>query len=114
MNSELLQLLLKATISEEEKPRAVSGDTEDFVIGTNYLIRTVTMVQVGRCVKVTDKFITLAEASWVADTSRFGLAIKEGLSSDAEIERFWVDAKVGIGAIIDAVEYAHALPKATQ
>ena len=74
-----------------------------WVIGKNYLIRTVTMIQTGRLVAVGDKELVLEDAAWIADTGRFSETLKTGNFS--EVEPF-PDGKVivGRGAIIDAVQ----------
>lgn len=82
-----------------------SGVVDDahWKVGKCYLIRTVTMIQTGRLVKVTDKELILEDAAWIVDTGRFSDAIK---SLDFnEVEPF-PDGHVivGRGAIIDAVQ----------
>jgi hypothetical protein len=84
------------------------SDDSHWVIGKPYLIRTVTMIQTGRLIKVTDKELVLEEAAWIADTGRFSDAL---VSLDfGEVEPF-PDGFViiGRGAIIDALQI-----KATQ
>jgi hypothetical protein len=72
-------------------------------IGKNYLIRTVTMIDTGRVVAVTEHEIVLEDAAWVADTGRFADALKSGAFS--EVEPF-PDGEVIIGrySVIDAVQ----------
>ena len=71
-------------------------------IGKVYLIRTVTMIDTGILVKVTDKELVLENAAWIADTGRFHEALKKAVFN--EVEPF-PDGQVivGRGAIIDAV-----------
>ena len=80
-----------------EKPHA-------WEIGKIYLIRTVTMIDVGRLVAVTDQELVLEDAAWIADTGRFHdmLCGKE----PKEVEPF-PDGRaiIGRGALIDAVEH---------
>ena len=80
----------------------------------NYLIRTVTHIQVGKLVCVTDKELVLEKASWIADTGRFMNALRDGIEkqADSEIEPFPEKSRVIIGrdSIIDAVRYDHELP----
>lgn len=84
--------------------------THPYEIGKNYLIRTVTMIQVGKLVKVLEKELVLENASWIADTGRFYNCLKNGTFD--EVEPF-PDGKiiVGRGAVIDAVVFNHELPK---
>lgn len=72
-------------------------------IGVNYLIRTVTMVDTGRLVAVTEHELVLEDAAWIADTGRFADALKT--ANFSEVEPFPSGRViVGRGAIIDAVE----------
>ena len=82
------------------------------LIGKNVLIRTVTTYHVGRLDSVENKFARLAEASWVADTGRFGVALASGKLS--EVERFVDDVFVNVGAIVDVTEWAHPLPSTSK
>ena len=74
-----------------------------YKIGAVYLIRTVTMIDTGRLVAVTEQELVLEDAAWIADTGRFHDALKKVEFN--EVEPF-MDGKVivGRGAIIDAQE----------
>lgn len=86
---------------------SASGETP-WPIGKNVLIRTVTMIQVGKLVAVTDQELVLEDAAWVADTGRFAQCLSTG--SVGECEPFPVGKVfIGRGAIIDACEWAHPL-----
>jgi hypothetical protein len=82
------------TTTEQDNP---------FVIGKVYLIRTVTMIQTGRLVRVTPTELVLEDAAWVADTGRFANALVS--LNFNEVEPF-PDGQVivGRGAIVDAVQ----------
>lgn len=78
-------------------------DKSVWKIGANYLIRTVTMIDTGRLVAVTDKELLLEDAAWIADTGRFADALTT--SSFQEVEPFpFGQVIVGRNSIIDAVE----------
>jgi len=80
-----------------------SPSVSPWKIGAIYLIRTVTMIDTGRLVGVTEHELVLEDAAWIADTGRFSETLK---SLDfTEIEPF-PDGRVivGRGAVIDAVE----------
>lgn len=81
-------------------------------IGKNYLIRTVTMIQLGTLKRVTDKELVLSNACWVADTGRFSIALEKGTLN--EVEMFQRDVIVGRGGIIDATEWLAEIPKTTK
>ena len=74
-----------------------------WTIGKIYLIRTVTMIDVGRLIEVTSQELVLEDAAWIADTGRFMDALRS--ENFLEVEPF-PDGKViiGRGAVIDAVE----------
>lgn len=77
-------------------------DNSAWEIGKDYLIRTVTMIDTGTVVGITEHEIILENAAWIADTGRFSDAVKEATFN--EVEPF-PDGRViiGRGAIIDAV-----------
>lgn len=83
--------------------------THPYQIGKNYLIRTVTMIQVGKLKKVFEKELVLSSASWIADTGRFSNCLKDGTFN--EVEPF-PDGEIIVGreAIIDAVIFQHEPP----
>lgn len=87
-----------ASLFSTSKP----SDDAHWEIGKNYLIRTVTMIQTGRLVKVTDKELVIDDAAWIADTGRFSDALKN--DEYEEVEPFFSPVIVGRGAIIDAVQ----------
>ena len=87
--------------------------SEVWKVGKNYMIRTVTMIQVGKLVKATPQELVLKDAAWVADTGRFAEFLRQGTPS--EVEPF-PDGEVIVGrqAIIDACEWKHALLRTTK
>lgn len=100
-------------LKEDITTKVIEVNKEDslWVVGRNYLIRTVTMIQLGRLKAVTEKELLLEDACWVADTGRFNEALEKGTLS--ELEMFQRDVIVGRGAIIDATEWISELPKNT-
>ena len=81
------------------------SDNSAWEIGQIYLIRTVTMIDTGVLVAVTDQELVLEDAAWIADTGRFSDAITS--AKFKEVEPF-PDGRViiGRGSIIDAVKIA--------
>lgn len=71
-------------------------------------VRTVTMYYVGRIIEEVDGYIVLGDASWVADTGRFGEALATGTLN--EVERFPNPVWVNTGAIVDITAWHHPLP----
>jgi hypothetical protein len=82
-----------------------------FDLNTAYLIRTVTYHILGRVKEIRGDFLVLQEASWVADSGRFGKAISEGQLSEVE---FVGAAIVNVNAITDAYPWSHKLPDETK
>ena len=81
-------------------------------IGANYLIRTATMIDAGKLVAVTEHELVLEDASWIADTGRFGKALEKGTFN--EVEMFPAgQVIVGRGSLIDAVQISQ-LPTKTK
>ncbi len=92
-----------------QKVIEINGEESLWEIGKNYLIRTVTMIQLGKLKKVTDKELLLSDTCWVADTGRFNEALEKGTLK--EVEMFQRDVIIGRGGIIDATEWLSELPK---
>jgi len=78
-------------------------------VGASYFIRTVTNYYTGRLMRVTDKELELEDAAWIADTGRFHDALKTGELK--EVEPFTLNVIVGRGAVVDAQEWQHDLPR---
>ncbi len=85
-----------------------SGD-DHWVIGANYAVRTVTHINVGTLVKVTDKELVLVDAAWVADTGRFHQFVAKGEVGEVEPFPDNIPVIMGRGALVDAVEWKHPL-----
>lgn len=79
------------------------GEFQPFEIGAIYLIRTVTMIDVGRVIAASKQYIILEDAAWIADTGRFADALKSCKFNETEP---FPDGQVilSAGAIIDAVK----------
>lgn len=82
-----------------------------FGIGDAVLIRTVTMIQLGRVVGIGPDFFVLREAGWVALTARFSETLEKGTLDEFEKVPSWV--LVGRGAVVDIYPWPHKLPEKT-
>jgi hypothetical protein len=96
------------TIGEARELARMFGGPQDgtdasaWEIGKVYLIRTVTMIDTGRLVAVTEHELVLEDAAWVADTGRFAQAVEK--AEFGEVEPFPAGRVVlGRGSVIDAV-----------
>ena len=99
------------TIGQAKETASAVGRQENpavpFEVGKCYLIRTVTMIQLGRVKSIVGDFLVLEDAAWIADTGRFNECLVSGKPS--EVEPFNGDAIVNLSAIVDAVQWNHAL-----
>lgn len=103
------------TLGEIKQIQTLIGttvDTHPYKIGANYLIRTVTMIQTGRLVAITNQELVLEDAAWIADTGRFNECLKTGEFN--EVEPFPGRIIVGRGSVIDATEFEHKLPRSAK
>ena len=83
-----------------------------FRVGEAILIRTVTMIQLGRVRSIGRDFFVLENAGWVADTGRFSEMLEKGTLGEYERAPSWV--LVGRGAVVDVFPWAHPLPEKTK
>ena len=81
-------------------------------IGKAYLFRTVTHIELGRVVAICGDFVTLEDASWVADTGRYHNALRDGLlaQNESEIEPYPITSTVNLGSLINFAPWPHELP----
>lgn len=86
---------------------------EVFEVGKAYLVETVTKYWLGKLVRVTPGELVLEKAGWVADTGRYNVTLREGLKrrNYEEYEPVPGQVIIGRGSIVNAVEWAHALPE---
>lgn len=79
-----------------------------YEVGKVYLIRTVTMFQLGRLKAVYENELVLEDASWIADTGNFSESLSNGVFN--EVEPFKDLVIIGRGGIIDATTVNVDLP----
>ena len=93
------------------QPRSRST-SHPYVIGQPYLIRTVTYAMSGVLAEVFERELVLKDAAWIADTGRFGEAIRTGNFSEVEALPD-DDVIIGRGSIIDAIKIP-SVPRTTK
>ena len=88
----------------------MSEEKSPYKVGNAYLFRCVTSYQIGRVEYVTKKEIVLSGAGWCADTGRFEEALRTGVVSEYEPapDGFCI---VGRGALVDAFNWNHEIPR---
>ncbi len=89
----------------------VEAEQLPFKVGDAILIRTVTMIQLGRVVHIGRDFITLEDGGWVADTARFSETLRSGKLNEFERAPSWF--LVGRGAIVDVYPWTSKIPQET-
>ena len=82
-----------------------------FKIGSNYLIRTVTMIYTGKLEAVYEKELVISSASWIAETERWAKSVSEGSFKEVEPYPDKSLVTIGRGAILDAVPVVWKLPR---
>ena len=98
-----------------EKVNKITNKNHFFEVGKNYVIRTVTMTNVGKLVAVGEQELLMEDASWIADSGRWHKFLKGEFESSVEIEPF-PDGNIiiGRGEIVDAVIWNYPLPRHTK
>jgi hypothetical protein len=94
----------------EETIREANMLPVPFAIGKNYIFRTITMINIGKLIAITGKFLTLDDASWIADAGRWEdcLTKPNGIIIS---EKFKKPVHINIDSIVDATEWELALPE---
>ena len=111
MKTQLIEEPVETLLIDQDKDVKWNGDDIPFVVGKAYFIRTVTYHILGKVESIKGNFLVLSDACWVADSGRFGKAIKDGELNEVE---FVGDAIVSINAIADGFPWVHELPKETK
>lgn len=82
-----------------------------YKIGSNYLIRTVTMIFTGKLEAVYEQELVISSASWIAETERWGDSVKNGKFKEVEPYPDNWEVTLGRGSIIDATPVSWKLPR---
>jgi hypothetical protein len=104
---EELETLEKKKESIDKTP--VKGS--HYVIGSNYMVRTVTMIYTGKLIAVYDKELVLINCAWIPETERWADTCKNG--SFKEVEPYPKDVEVIVNreAILDSFIVSWKLPE---
>ena len=78
-----------------------------FEPASKVFVRTVTYHSVGKVVKNEGGWLYLKDASWVADSGRFNVALSEGELAEVEVVG---DVVINTATIVDAFPWRHELP----
>ena len=105
-----MPVTLTLTELKELLASAKSGLSHSFIVGQQYMIRTVTFFYTGLLEAVTDSDLVLSKAAWIADTGRWADCLTTGKLN--EVEPFAGDVIIPRGVVVDATIWGHALPEA--
>lgn len=97
---------METKLKTKKESVSLIGKECPFLIGSCYLIRTVTCYSTGRIKAIVGQFLVLEDAAWVADTGSFRDAIMKGIVSEVEPVE---DMYVNINSIVDAFPWKHEL-----
>ena len=78
-------------------------------VGDKVLIRTVIFHYIGRIEFIDDTDIILAEASWLAESERFGETLRTG--KVRELEAYPDGVGLARQSVVDWCEWSHDLPR---
>lgn len=88
-----------------------TGKNFPFGVGEQVYIRSVTYHYVGRVGHVGEAYVTLEDASWIADSGRMSAFLSQGRPSESE--RYQDPVVVFFGGMVDATLFAPPLPSET-
>lgn len=105
MKERLIEKILEMAVSENVQTENLE---HPFKVGDSYFIRTVTYHFVGTIKEIVGKWIVLKDASWVADSGRFHVALEKGELSEVE---YMDKAIINMDTITDASLWNNRVPK---
>ena len=79
----------------------------DIEIAGDCFIRTVTFAYTGRVVAVSDDWIQITDAAWIADTGRWSDAIATGSLQEVEPYPDGQNVLIARGGVIEVSEWNH-------
>lgn len=106
---------LKTEIETLEKKKESINKTPvkgtHYLIGSNYMIRTITMIYTGKLIRVYDKELVLTNCAWIPETERWADSCKNGKFK--EVEPYPKESEVIINreAILDSFVVSWKLPE---
>lgn len=100
-------------IKKENKKLIAASTKIPFKVGENYLVRTVTVINIGKLKSIAGQFLVFEHASWIGDTGRFSECLTNP-NILQEIEPFSYDVFINSAAIVDATLYPFTLPLAAK
>jgi len=82
-----------------------------FIIGENYLIRTVTMIYTGKLTKVYDKELVVVDCAWIPETKRWADTVSKGVFEEVEPYPDGSEVIINREAVLDITKVNWKLPR---
>lgn len=82
-----------------------------YEVGSNYIVRTVTMIYTGKLIEVLPLELVMVDVSWIPETERYMQFVADGAVKECEPYPAGVRVVIGRGAILDAVVLSKPLPR---
>ena len=82
-----------------------------YKVGSNVLIRTVTMIYTGKLEAVYDKELVISSAAWIPETERWADSVATGKFKEIEPYPDGVLVTIGRGAILDVIAVSWKVPR---
>jgi len=97
-----VEIELNDLVKALREPQSTT-EAHPYIIGKNYVVRTVTMTLTGRLVFVGAQELLLEDAAWVADSGRWADFLNSP-NTAKEVEPFPESVVIGRASIVDACE----------
>ena len=105
-NNEQMLNLITYLLSQPTSEVSTQSSNHPYIIGKSYHVRTVTYATAGKLKAVYDKELVFENASWVADTGRFGDYIKN--TSKVDENEYIGEIIVSRDSIVDVIGISKA------
>ena len=106
LSNETREKLILSLLDIESKPQ---GKTEFYEIGEDYVVRTVTMIYLGKMKQELSDSLILEDCAWIPDTSRWSEFLQG--KKPNEMEPYSEDVIVYKGAILDATKMTQKIKR---
>ena len=111
MSFEELKSEVETLEKQKESIGKISLKDSAFVLGENYLIRTITMIYTGKLTKVYEKELVITEAAWIPETERWADTVEKGIFKEVEPYPASNEVILNREAILDVTRVHWKLPR---
>ena len=104
-----IKYIKKDEILKIELQKPIEGTP--FIVGANYMLRTITMIYTGKLVAVYNKYLVLTNVAWIADTGRWADTVKTGDFNEVEPYPEKMRVNINVDTLLDSFIVDFDLPK---